>query len=161
MWLHTLGRYTIAEYLEGLDRAGCLKQVNTGLPFSIRLHKPEGQGRPLGRPGRSWSFNCSRHYQHCNNFLNIRVVRRDRYQARLFVDREYYEKLYKDDFQCILTWLKRLTLRDILFDATATSRRQRGDKWCKQTWRRPVRISLYLAIVLLLLSGIVHPNPAH
>ena len=105
-------------------------------------------------------------------------MRRDRYQARLFVDREYYEKLYKDDFQCILTWLKRLTLRDILFDATAgtaTSRRQRGAKRRKQTWRRPVRqrgakgckqtwwrtvrILLYLAIVLLLLSGDIHPNP--
>ena len=34
-----------------------------------------------------------------------------------------------------------------------------NDKRCKQTWRRPVRISQYLAIVLLLLSGDVHPNP--
>ena len=30
-------------------------------------------------------------------FVNIRVVRCDRYQARLSVDREYYEKLYKDE----------------------------------------------------------------
>ena len=47
-------------------------------------------------------------------FLNIRVVRHDRYQARVFVDREYYEQLYKDDLQCVLMWLKRLPLRDIL-----------------------------------------------
>ena len=52
-------------------------------------------------------------------FLDITVVRRDRYQARVFVDRDYYEQLYKDDLQCILTWLKRLTLRDILIDGTA------------------------------------------
>ena len=88
-------------------------------------------------------------------------MRRDRYQARVFIDRDYYEQLYKDDLQCVLTWLKRLTLRDILLDSTAgtATRRQRRAKRRKQIWRRPVRTSLYLAIVLLLLSGDIHPNP--
>ena len=96
------------------------------------------------------------------NFLNVRDVRIEPYKARLFVEREHYEKLHKDDLQCVITWLKRLTLRDISFDATAgtaTSRRQRRAKRCKQSLRRPVRTSLYLATVLLLLSGDVHPNP--
>ncbi len=53
------------------------------------------------------------------NFLNVRDVRIEPYKARLFVEREDYEKLHKDDLQCVITWLKRLTLRDILFDATA------------------------------------------
>ena len=86
-------------------------------------------------------------------FLDITVVRRDRYQARVFVDRDYYEQFYKDDLQCILTWLKRLTLRDILIDGTAgtaTRRQRRPKSRRKQTWQRPVNTSLYLAIVLLL-----------
>ena len=89
-------------------------------------------------------------------FLSIRVVRSDRHKARLFIDREYYEKLYKDDLQCILTWLKRLTLRDILFDETAGTATSRRHKRRKQTWRRAVSTSLYQAIMLLLLSGDVH-----
>ena len=52
-------------------------------------------------------------------FLDITVVRRDRYQARVFVDRDYYE------LQCILTWLKRMTLRDILIDGTAGTANRR------------------------------------
>ena len=43
--------------------------------------------------------------------------------------------------------------------AGTATRRQRRAKRRKQTWRRPVRTSLYLAIVLLLLSGDIHPNP--
>ena len=57
-----------------------------------------------------------------------------------------------------LTWLNRLTLKDILFDGTATSRRQRQAKRGKQRWRRPVTTSLFLAIMLLLLSGGMHTN---
>ena len=85
-------------------------------------------------------------------------MRSDRHKARLFIDREYYEKLYKDDLQCILMWLKRLMLRDILFDATVGTVTSRRHKRRKQTWRRAVRTSLYQAITLLLLSGDVHPN---
>ena len=57
-----------------------------------------------------------------------------------------------------LTWLNRLTLKDILFDGTATSHMQRRAKRGKQRWRCPVTTSLFLAIMLLLLSGGVHTN---
>ena len=37
------------------------------------------------------------------NFLNVRYVRIEPYKARLFVEREDYEKLHKDDLQCVIT----------------------------------------------------------
>ena len=69
------------------------------------------------------------------NFLNVRDVRIEPYKARLFVEREHYEKLHKYDLQCVITWLKRLTIKTGTSIKTGTASNNWHSNWYSdQNW---------------------------